>query len=297
MSTTKDTKNRKKHKIYVVCGPTASGKSAFAMDIARQNNGVIINCDSLQIYDGLPILSAQPSEEDRAEIPHRLYATLHPNDVCSAGNWSEIAQPIIEETIEAGKTPVICGGTGLYIRALIDGLSPMPDIPDEVRTRVVAHHEDVGAEAFYAELKRRDPEMAARFHINHKARIIRAMEVIEATGKSLADWQKLPRTPPPSNWDFEIQKVIPARETLYKRCNDRFIHMFENGALDDVKTFDDRLKSGEVNDGVPLCKALGFKHLRAYLNNEMPKQDAITASQTDTRHYAKRQTTWFRNQI
>lgn len=283
--------------IHIVAGPTASGKSATAMKLADEHNGVIINCDSQQIYDGLPILSAQPPEEDKAEIPHRLYAALHPNDVCSAGNWREIAEPVIQEVIANDQTPVICGGTGLYIKALIEGLSPMPDIPDEVRNAVVARYDEIGAEEFYKDLESRDPEMAARFHVNHKARIIRAMEVLEATGRSLADWQKEERQAPPNEWNFEIHKIIPERETLYARCNERFEWMVDNGALEEVEEFDQRLQSGEVKDGVPLTKALGFRELRAYLRDEMSKEDAIEKSQALTRNYAKRQTTWFRNQL
>lgn len=285
------------NKIHIVAGPTASGKSAKAMELARAHNGVIINCDSQQIYDDLPILSAQPSKDDKAKIPHRLYAELHPNDVCSAGNWREIVEPIIEDTIQNGQTPVICGGTGLYIKALIEGLSPIPDIPQNVRTDVVARYEEIGAEQFYAELKARDPVMAGRFHVNHKARIIRAMEVLEATGKSLAVWQEEDREPPPAHWDFEIHKILPERETLYERCNTRFEWMVENGALEEVEAFDQRLQSGEVESGVPLTKALGFKQLRSHLRGEIPLEEAITLSQGETRRYAKRQVTWFRNQL
>jgi len=286
-----------KHIIHIVAGPTASGKSATAMELARKHNGIIINCDSQQIYNGLPILSAQPSNEDKAEIPHRLYAELHPNDVCSAGNWREMVEPVIEGVIKTGHTPIICGGTGLYIKALMEGLSPMPDIPENVRTRVVEHYEDVGAEKFFEELQTRDPEMAARFHVNHKARIIRAMEVLEATGKSLAEWQKLDRAAPPRHWTFEVHKILPEREALYARCNERFEWMVENGALEEVEKFDTRLQSGEIKDGVPLSKALGFRELRSYLRGEMSKDEAIERAQTITRRYAKRQVTWFRNQI
>lgn len=283
--------------IYIVAGPTASGKSARAIELAKEHDGVIINCDSLQIYDALPMLTAQPSEEDFAEVPHRLYAHLHPNDVCSAGNWRELAMPVIEEVLTQGKTPIICGGTGLYIRALTDGLSPIPDIPDDVRNAVVEKYESIGAEEFYKELEARDPEMAARFHVNHKARIIRAMEVLEATGKSLAEWQKLEREGPPEHWKFEIETIIPERETLYDRCNRRFLQMIDMGVMDQVEEFSARIERGEVNEGVPVTKALGFKPLRAYMKGQMSLEDAIEQSQIDTRHYAKRQTTWFRNQI
>lgn len=287
----------KKH-IYIVAGPTASGKSARALEVAREHDGVIINCDSLQIYDGLPVLTAQPSEQDIEAVPHLLYSYLHPNDVTSAGNWRELVLPFIEEVLAQEKTPVICGGTGLYIKALTQGLSPMPDVPEDVRQSVVARYEDIGAEAFYADLKGRDPVMAARFHVNHKARIIRAMEVLEATGQSLAEWQKLERVGPPETWEFITEIIMPEREELYRRCNERFEYMVEKGgALEQVKAFAERIDSGEVNEGVPLTKALGFKQLRSYLAGEMSLDEAIMLAQGETRRYAKRQSTWFRNQM
>lgn len=283
--------------IHIICGPTASGKSARAIELAHQTNGVIINCDSVQIYEGLPILSAQPSAQDYEEAPHRLYAHLHPNEVCSAGNWRELVEPLIHEVLDAGHTPIICGGTGLYIRALTDGLSPMPDIPDEVRMQVVEDYEILGAEAFYSRLEKRDPVMAARFHVNHKARLIRAMEVLEATGRSLAEWQTLEREGPPEHWNFTIEKIIPERSVLYQRCNDRFEKMIEMGALEEVETFAARIDSGEVTEGTPVTKALGFKELRSYIRGEMSKDTAIEKAQNKTRRYAKRQTTWFNNQM
>ena len=283
--------------IHIVAGPTAAGKSAAALEIARRERGVIINCDSQQIYAGLPILSAQPGAADRAAIPHRLYGTLHPNDVCSAGRYRELAGPVIEETIAAGQTPVICGGTGLYLKALIEGLSPVPDIPGSVREAVTARYARLGAEQFYAELKRRDPQMARRFHVRHKARIIRAMEVLEATGQSLAVWQQCAPLPPPAHWRFEIHKIMPGREKLYRSCNARFLRMVENGALEEAGTFDKRLQTGEVKEGVPLTKALGFAELRFYLHGTLTKDAAIERAQSVTRRYAKRQVTWFRNQL
>lgn len=283
--------------IHIVCGPTASGKSAKAIEMAETLNGVIINCDSQQIYNGLPIIGAQPPQEDLERVPHKLYAHLHPNEVCSAGNWREIALPVIKNVIEQDKTPIICGGTGLYIKALIDGLSPMPDIPDHVRQKVVERYEQLGAETFYKELQDKDPIMAERFHVNHKARIIRAMEVIEATGKSLSEWQKLPRDKPPENWDFKITKVLPSREDLYKRCDQRFDLMMDMGALEEAQHFHERIVSGEINGNVPFAKALGFKQLRMSITGEWSLDFAIERAKADTRHYAKRQNTWFTNQI
>ncbi|MAE50838.1 MAG: tRNA (adenosine(37)-N6)-dimethylallyltransferase MiaA [Micavibrio sp.] len=286
-----------KQKIYIVAGPTASGKSARALDLAQQHDGVIINCDSLQIYDGLPTLTAQPDAADLASAPHKLYAHLHPNDVTSAGNWRELVEPLIHDVLATGKTPIICGGTGLYIKALTQGLSPIPDVPDAVREQVVQRYQEMGPHEFYAELQRRDPEMAARFHVNHKARIIRAMEVLEATGQSLAQWQKSKRARPPDDWRFVTEIIMPVREELYRRCNTRFEAMIEQGALDEVKAFAARLDKGEVNEGVPLTKALGFDFLRRYLEGGISLDEAIMLSQGQTRRYAKRQSTWFRNQM
>jgi tRNA dimethylallyltransferase len=286
----------KKNDIYIIGGPTASGKSARALELAKQHNGVVINCDSMQIYDGLHMLTAQPPEEDLEEAEHILYSHLHPNEACSAGNWREIVEPIIHDLHNQGKTPIIVGGSGLYIKALTHGLSPMPDVPQETRNKVVAHYEDIGAEKFYQELKSRDPEMASRFHVNHKARIIRAMEVLEATGKSLAEWQDLDRLAPPEDWNFNIEIIIQPRHEQHKRCNDRFIWMIENGALAEVENFATRIKSGDVNENVPLANALGYREMLSYINGEMDKDEAIKKAQARTRQYAKQQVTWFKNQ-
>jgi tRNA dimethylallyltransferase len=284
--------------IHIVAGPTASGKSSYAMDLARQlGDSVILNADSLQIYDGLSLLTAQPSDVDKAEIPHRLYASLHPNDVCSAGNWQTLAQTEIETVLGGDHTPIVCGGTGLYLKALMEGLSPIPDIPDVVRDEVTALYDRLGVPGFHEELARRDPVMAARFHPGHKARIMRAMEVLIATGKSLAEWQEAAPEGPPENWHFKVHKIMPERELLYERCNARFEAMLESGALEQVKDFAARIESGEIKPGVPLTKALGYKELAAYLNGDLSRDEAILRAQGETRRYAKRQVTWFRHQL
>lgn len=283
--------------VHIIAGPTASGKSALALELARQCDGVIINCDSLQIYDGLPLLTAQPAPEDFLAVPHRLYGHLHPDEATSAGHWREMVMPLIEDIIGQGRTPIVCGGTGLYIKALMEGLSPMPDVPPLVRAQVVERYEILGAQGFHDELAARDPVMAARFHVNHKARILRAMEVLEATGHSLAHWQALERTAPPADWDFHVRVVMPARDDLYARCNLRFEMMMAAGALEEVQAFSLRLERGEISETAPLVRALGFRPLRAALRGEMDLAEAITQAQADTRHYAKRQSTWFRNQM
>jgi len=254
------------HKIHIIGGPTASGKSAQALKIAEDHDGVIINCDSMQIYDGLSVLTAQPPEEDLAQAPHLLYGALHPNEACSAGNWREMVEPIIHDVLKQGKTPIICGGSGLYIRALTNGLSPIPDIPDDIRSAASAKQEELGNPAFYDVLKQRDPVMAARLHPDHTARLVRAWEV-------------------------------PARETLYDRCNRRFTWMLDNGALEQLDAFNQAIEQGDISPNALLNNALGVKPLTAYLRGDMSKEDAIERGQGDTRRYAKRQVTWFRHQV
>lgn len=286
-----------KKTIYVIGGPTASGKSALALELAAKHNGVIINADSMQVYDGLPILTAQPPEEDKQLVPHKLYGHMHPNDACSAGNWREIVEPLIHTILSEGKSPIIVGGSGLYIKSLMEGLSPIPDIPQEVRDAVVERYEKLGAEQFYAELMERDPVMAKRFHVNHKARIIRAMEVLEATGQSLAQWQELPLQSPPAEWRFDVTLILPERETLYQRCNDRFLVMMDNGGWEEIKQFDQDIRDGKISETSLLTHALGADPLRRHLHGEIKKDEAFTCAQNETRRYAKRQVTWFRNQI
>ncbi len=286
-----------KQNIHIIAGPTASGKSARAIELAQQKDGVIINCDSVQLYDGLPLLTAQPTEEDKGKVPHRLYGALHPNDICSAGNWCEIVKPVIEEVLESGQSPIITGGTGLYIKALMEGLSPIPDIPENIRQTAIQKQKELGNPAFHAELEKRDPVMAQRLHPSNTARLVRAWEVLEATGKSLSEWQAQDKEAPPENWNFEVEIIMPEREELYKRCNDRFIQMLEMGALEEVAALGQKVENGEVESHVPLTKALGFNHLREYQHGNISKDEAITASQGETRRYAKRQVTWFRNQL
>jgi tRNA dimethylallyltransferase len=283
--------------IHIVAGPTAGGKSAFALSLAKKLNGVVINCDSMQIYDGLPVLTAQPDENDKREASHRLYGILQPAEACSSGIWQALAIREIETAIANNQTPIICGGNGLYIKTLMEGLSPIPETPPEIRERANARQEEIGTASLHEELKKRDPESAARFHPEHTARIVRAWEVFEATGKKLSDWQKESKNAPPENWHFEIHKIMPEREELYRRCDMRFNQMLDKGALEEVEDFAARIDSGEIPPNPLLTKALGFAHLRAFLSGKINKEQAITLAQTETRQYAKRQMTWFRNQL
>lgn len=285
--------------IHIIAGPTASGKSAHAIDVAQtvKHGGVIINCDSRQIYEGLPMLTAQPPEEDTDLIPHELYGVLHPNEICSAGSWVKMVAPLIEKVFEIGKTPIITGGNGLYIKALIEGLSPIPDVPDVVRKAAITKQEELGNPAFHEALALRDPATAALYHPMHTARIVHAWEILEATGKSLAQWQQIPKIAPPVDWSFNITIVNPERPVLHERINNRFLYMVENGAMEELNAFDARVASGEVKPDAILIKTVGAGPLRRYRDGEISKDEAITFAQTETRQYAKRQVTWFKNQV
>lgn len=284
-------------KIHIIGGPTASGKSAHALALAEQHDGIIINADSMQVYDDLPMLTAQPSEADKAAHPHEFYGYLHPNEDCSAGNWREHVEPRIQEILESGKTPIIVGGSGLYINALVYGLSPIPDMPEDIRAAASAKQKELGNPAFHEALAERDPIIAERLDEYNTARLVRAWEVLEATGKSLSEWQEQPLLGPPVDWEFDVTLVMPEREVLYDRCNKRFEWMIENGALEEVEAFNTRIEKGDIKPNSLLCNALGVKPLTAYLKGEFTKAEAIERAQGETRRYAKRQVTWFRHQV
>ncbi len=283
--------------IHIIAGPTAGGKSALAIKRAQELNGAIINCDSRQIYNELPILSAQPTDKDKEEAPHHLYGTLHPNDTCSAGSWREMATPIITDMLQKNITPIITGGNGLYIKTLIEGISPIPDVSAEIRLAAIQKQKELGNPAFYEALQKRDPETAALYHPMHTARLIHAWEILEATGKPLAQWQAIPKIAPPDDWMFDITLVMPARDVLYDRCNKRFEQMLKQGAAEELESFDKKVKNGEVSKDSVLIKTVGANGLRAWREGRISKEDAINLAQTETRQYAKRQVTWFTNQV
>lgn len=278
--------------ITIICGPTASGKSALAVDLAMKTNGVVINADSMQIYDALPILTAQPGADDRARVPHILYGTMNPADKSSAQGWRNDAIHAIEAALQAGQHPVVTGGTGLYIKALVEGLSDIPDVPDTVRQAAMALQRDIGNPAFHAALNARDPVMGAKLNPNDTQRLLRAWEVLEATGKSLSYWQTMPLQGPPPGWTFKIIIMTPEREKLHQRCDTRFQMMLEMGALAEV-----RKGLATLPDHAPVTQALGYRALARHIRGEIKLEEAITLSCAETRQYAKRQDTWFRHQI
>lgn len=252
----------------------------------------MINADSMQVYRELRILTARPGDEDLARAPHRLYGVLAASERCSAGRWRSMAVAEIARAREAGRVPVVAGGTGLYIKALIDGLAPIPVIPETVRAaaaeRVLRH----GGEAVRAELAARDPEAAARIPPGDQQRLARAWAVLAATGRPLSDWQKETPSGGVSARTF-ILHLDPPRDVLYAACDDRFGRMLAQGALDEVRA----LAARDLDPRLPIMKALGVAPLAAHLRGELTLDAAAARARQATRNYAKRQRTWFRHQI
>ena len=279
--------------VIIVAGPTACGKSALALDIAEQFGGTVINADSMQVYSELRVLTARPPPGDEARAPHRLYGILPAASSCSAARWREMALAEIAEAHDAGRLPVVCGGTGLYLKALVEGLSPMPDVPAAIRGRLKARLAELGAGALHADLSERDPEMAGRLKPGDGQRILRALEVLEATGLSLADWQAGEAEAPPAGLRFPAILLAPPRDALYAACDARFLAMLECGALDEVRRF----TALALDPGLPAMKALGLRELAAHLAGDYGLDQAVALAQQSTRRYAKRQTTWFKHQI
>lgn len=281
--------------VLVIGGPTATGKSALAVALAERLGGEVINGDSMQVYRGLPILTAQPDEATRARAPHRLYGVLALDERCSAGRWQGMATTAISDARAAGRVPIVVGGTGLYLRALMGGLADIPDIPAEMRAEIALQLDEMGAPAFHAAFAKQDPEMAARLVPTDRQRLIRAAEVLAATGRSLADWQRETRPALAGGVPLTFRTVLvnPPRETVYAACDARFAAMVAQGALDEARGMAQR----GLSDSLPGLKALGLRELMAHVRGEWDLDEAIRRAQGATRHYAKRQVTWFSRQF
>lgn len=276
--------------VLVLAGPTASGKSALALALAQAENGVVINADSMQVYDALPILTAQPSPAARDAVPHRLYGCLDPARPCSAAQWVDLARAEIEAAWNDGLLPIVVGGTGLYLESLRHGLSPIPEIPAEIRDAARALLAEIGNEAFHQQLAQRDPVMAARLPPGDSQRMARAWEVLAATGRSLAEWQTVPRQGGlAARW--LTLALLPPREALRAACDGRFEAMVAAGAVAEAAAF---LARG-LDPAVPAMKVLGLRELGAAARGEVALAEAVAAAQAATRAYAKRQVTWLRH--
>lgn len=275
----------------IIGGPTASGKSALALAVAETVGGTVINADAMQVYDAVPILTNLPGHSDQARAPHRLFGVMPPSEACSAGRWRARAAEACAEAWSAGRVPVVVGGTGLYLRALTEGLAPVPDVPQPVRDATRALYRDIGAAALHARLLVRDPDMAARLRPSDSQRLMRAWEVLEATGRSLRHWQEAPRE---GRIDAAWLKILvaPPRGDLYAACDARFLTMVEKGALDEVRV----LLARGLDPALPAMKILGVRELASHLAGALTLAEATAKAQTATRNYAKRQFTWFRHQ-
>jgi len=290
-------KTNQKIIIPVIVGPTASGKSAAAIDLAKTCDGVIINCDAMQSYDALHVLTAQPSKADYNTCPHELYGHLHPSTYYNAAQWRNDAIATIEASLKNNQTPIICGGTGFYLKALMDGLSPMPETPSHIRDEVIALHNEMGHEAFFKMLQDKDPETAQGLDPHNTQRSMRAWEVLVFTGKPLSQWQKEPLIGPPIEWVFDVKPIIPERDVIHNNIRNRLDIMIDQGILDEVRALDQLIQNGDVPDNGLIIKAHGFRPFRRYLNGEWTLDQAKTQTEIETRQYAKRQVTWIKHQI
>lgn len=277
----------------LIAGPTASGKSALALELALATGGVVINADSMQVYRDLRIITARPTGADEALVPHRLYGHVDAAVNFSAGAWVADAAKALEEAKAQGRLPIFIGGTGLYFKALTAGLSVVPPIPAEVRGDVRARLERNGVEALHAELARRDPRAAERLNLRDRTRIARALEVVEATSRSLLDWHREGHPPLLPRDSFRAVFLAPERDELYARIDARFDAMLGAGALREVE----RLAARNLDPLLPAMKAHGVPALIRHLRGELRLEDAAGIGRADTRHYAKRQFTWFRHQL
>jgi tRNA dimethylallyltransferase len=281
------------NKAVLIAGPTASGKSALALALAEKTGGIIINTDSMQVYRDLRIITARPTPEEEARLPHRLYGHVDAAINYSAGSYVRDAASGLAEARNAGRLPIFIGGTGLYFKALTRGLSAVPPVAAEVREMVRARLERDGVESLHAALALRDPESAARLNLRDRTRIARALEVIEATGRPLAEWHREGQPPLLAEGDYQALFLTPDRETLYARIDARFDVMLTKGALEEVEA----LAARGLDPLLPAMKAHGVPALVRYLRGEITREEAATIGKADTRHYAKRQFTWFRHQL
>ena len=279
-------------KLIIVAGPTASGKSALALAIASAFGGTIINADSMQVYRDLRVLSARPDDAALAATPHRLDGILDGAELCSAARWATLAHGEIAAAQAAGRLPIVVGGTGLYLRTLLHGIAAVPEIPEEIREAARARHRAIGGEAFRAELAKRDPVAAARLPAGDGQRLVRAYEVVTATGRTLGDWQRAGAEGVP-RYDSRQFVLLPPRDALYAACDGRLEAMIAAGALDEVRG----LMARGLPPEMPILKAVGVPELARHLAGEVDLAAAIAAAQQATRNYAKRQFTWFRHQL
>jgi tRNA dimethylallyltransferase len=278
----------------LLAGPTASGKSALAVAIAQEFNGVIINADSMQVYSGLHVLTARPSLEEEAAAPHRLYGILEPEDFCTAARWRDMALREIEAARSCGRLPIVVGGTGLYFDILTKGIADIPTISESLRQRLRQRQQQDGNIVIHNLLRKKDPEMAEKLNVGDTQRLLRALEVVEETGIPLGEWHRKNADGPILEGPRLWLALSPERQWLYDRCDQRLDWMVTSGgAIEEVLA----LKNRQLDSALPAMKALGVPELIAYLNEEIELEAAVNKAKMLTRRYAKRQMTWVRNKM
>ena len=276
--------------VWLIAGPTASGKSGLALALAERTGAEIVNADSMQVYRDLAILTARPATADLLRAPHHLYGVADAAEAWSVGRWLRAAETILAEVAARGRPAIVVGGTGLYFRALTEGLSEIPSVPPPIRDQAEAALAAEGEAAFRSRLRDIDPEAEARIAAGDRQRLVRAMSVALATGRSLSGWQAQAGEPALGGWRGLV--LDPPREALYARCDARLGAMADLGALEEVRA----LLARGLDPGLPVMKALGVPEFAAHLTGELTLDQALAAARQSTRRYAKRQTTWFRNQ-
>jgi tRNA dimethylallyltransferase len=275
-------------KLALIAGPTASGKSTMALALAERTQGTIINADSAQVYRDLRIISARPSEEEERRAPHLLYGHRDGADSCSAADWAAEAKEAIAATHSAGGLPILVGGTGLYIRTLLEGIAPVPPIDADIRAQVRSLPVEAAHRALFAE----DPEAAARLKPTDTTRVARALEVVRSTGRTLSEWQREKVGGIARQVTLLPLIVLPPRDWLYARCDRRFEEMLSESGIEEVG----RLVERRLDPALPVMRAIGVREIAAFLSSALSREQALAAGRTATRQYAKRQYTWFSRQ-
>ena len=274
--------------LALIAGPTASGKSSLALALAERTGGVLINADSAQVYRDLPILSAGPAETDLARAEHRLYGLIDGALPCSAADWAAMARREITDVQAGGRLPILVGGTGLYLRTLLDGIAPVPPIDPEIRRTIRSREVATN----HAQLQSLDPEAAARLRPTDTTRVARALEVVTSTGRTLADWQKQREGGISETVELRPLVLLPPRQWLHERCNARFAQMVKDGAVEEVRA----LLARNLDPDLPVMRAIGVREIAVYLRGDSDLEQSIALGQQATRQYAKRQYTWFAHQ-
>lgn len=285
--------DEKKLEAVLIAGPTASGKSALALEFAKRLGGVVINTDSMQVYDTLQVLTARPGDDETGVVPHHLYGHVPASEAYSTGRWSRDVGRLLPGFVSGRQTPIFVGGTGLYFKALLGGLSDMPVIPDAVRAGWRHRLAEQGPTVLHEELRKRDPEAADALNPGDSQRIVRALEVVEATGRSILTFQAKRGEALVDPDSARKILLLPDRSVLRERIRGRFERMMRDGAVDEVRT----LLALKLESDLPAMKAIGVREITGYLNGTLSREEAIERASIATRQYAKRQSTWFRNQL